>query len=115
ERSRQLQQREQLQLLVRLIYCIIIAIPTFLVRIVWTSLAPKNNRIRVSLEQQIWAGRVSRMEWALLFLATPVMFCIANVFHRRAISEIRALWRKGSPIPVMRRFYRFGSMNLLIS
>ena len=115
ERSRQLQQREQLQLLIRLIFCIMIAIPTFLVGIVWTSLVPKNNRIRVSLEQQMWAGRVSRMEWALFFLATPVMFCIANVFHRRAISEIRALWRKGSPIPIMRRFYRFGSMNLLIS
>jgi cation transport ATPase len=43
------------------------------------------------------------------------MFFVADVFHKRAIHEIRALWRKGSSVPVMRRFYRFGSMNLLIS
>ncbi|KAL8950987.1 MAG: hypothetical protein Q9183_007489, partial [Haloplaca sp. 2 TL-2023] len=48
-------------------------------------------------------------------MATPVMFFAADVFHRRAIKEIRALWRRKSQVPILRRFYRFGSMNLLIS
>ena len=32
-------------------------------------------------------------------------------FHQ----EIRALWRKGSRVPIHHRFYLFGSMNLLVS
>lgn len=76
---------------------------------------PENDPVRKALSKPMWAGRSTRMEWALFFLATPVMFLIADVFHKRAIRDIRALWRKGSPTPVLRRFYRFGSMNLLIS
>ncbi|KAK4690675.1 hypothetical protein P7C71_g6169, partial [Lecanoromycetidae sp. Uapishka_2] len=47
--------------------------------------------------------------------ATPVFFLAADVFHVRAIKEIRALWRKGSRVPRLQRFCRFGSMNLLVS
>lgn len=63
----------------------------------------------------MWAGQASRLEWALFFLATPVQFFIADVFHVRAYKEIKALWRPGNQIPILRRFYRFGSMNLLVS
>lgn len=115
ERSRKLQLRERNSLLLRLLICVIIAIPTFLLGIVWMSLVPSDNRIRVYIEQPMWAGQATRVEWALFFLSTPIMFYVADVFHRRAIRELRALWRKSSSVPILRRFYRFGSMNLLIS
>ena len=115
DRSRQLQQVEQWRLLLRLIFCLAIGIPTFLIGIVWMAFVPESDPVRKALSRPMWKGRSTRMQWALFFLATPVMFLIADVFHKRAIRDIRALWRKGSPTPVLRRFYRFGSMNLLIS
>ncbi|KAG0636642.1 E1-E2 ATPase-domain-containing protein [Tuber brumale] len=115
ERSRQLQLRERNRLLIRLIICFIIAIPTFMIGIVWMNLVSKEDRVRKYLQEPMWAGSVRRIGWALLFLSTPVMFFVADVFHKRAIHEIRALWRKGSNVPILRRFYRFGSMNLLVS
>lgn len=115
DRSRQLQQVEQWRLLLRLIFCLAIGIPTFLIGIVWMAFVPESDPVRKALSRPMWSGRSTRMQWALFFLATPVMFLIADVFHKRAIRDIRALWRKGSPTPVLRRFYRFGSMNLLIS
>jgi P-type Cu+ transporter len=33
----------------------------------------------------------------------------------RSLKELRALWRRGSRVPVWKRFVRFGSMNLLVS
>ena len=55
------------------------------------------------------------MQWALLFLATPVMFYSAGLYHRRSLKELWALWKPGSRVPVWKRFVRFGSMNLLVS
>ncbi|KAF8469132.1 E1-E2 ATPase-domain-containing protein [Kalaharituber pfeilii] len=115
ERSRHIQRTELRRFIIRAILCIIIAIPTFMIGIVWMSLVPKDNKIRQYWESQMWSGRATRLEWALFFLSTPVQFVIADVFHVRAIKEIRSLWRKGSTVPILRRFYRFGSMNLLIS
>ena len=63
----------------------------------------------------IWSGNASRLQWALFFLATPVMFYSAGIFHRRTLKEIYALWKKGSRVPVWKRFVRFGSMNMLVS
>lgn len=115
ERSRKFQLVERNRLLLRLLLSVIIAIPTFLLGIVWMALVPKENSIRIYIEQPMWAGQATRVEWALFILSTPVMFYVANIFHLRAIREIRALWRSSSSVPVLRRFYRFGSMNLLIS
>lgn len=115
ERSRKLQLIERNRLLLRLLVSVIIAIPTFLLGIVWMALVPKENRIRIYIEQPMWAGQATRVEWALFILSTPIMFCVADVFHLRAVREIRALWRRSSSVPILRRFYRFGSMNLLIS
>lgn len=115
QRSQAMHVREQRRLLRRLLLSFIVAIPTLLIGVVWMSLVPKSNSIRVYFEQPVMSGRVTRAEWALLFLATPVMFLAADVFHIRAIKEIRALWRRSSRVPILRRFYRFGSMNLLIS
>lgn len=115
ERARKMQLRERNRILIRLIFCVLIAIPTFLLGIVWMMLVPKDNPIRLYIEKPMWAGQATRVEWALFILSTPVMFWVADIFHKRAIHEIRALWRKGSNVPILRRFYRFGSMNLLIS
>lgn len=115
DRSRAMQSHERLRLLSRLLFVLAVAIPTFVIGIVFMSLVSPKNRIRMYLEEPIWAGRVSRIEWALFIMTTPVMFYGTDVFHVRAVKEIRALWRPGSRVPISRRFYRFGSMNLLIS
>lgn len=115
QRSQAMQKHEQRRLLGRLLFSFVVAIPTLLIGVVWMSLVPASNKIRMFFDQPVWAGAVTRADWALFILATPVMFLAADVFHLRAIKEIRALWRRGSRVPLMRRFYRFGSMNMLIS
>lgn len=115
QRSQAMHVREQRRLLRRLLLSFIVAIPTLLIGVVWMSLVPKSNSIRMYFEEPFLSGMVTRAEWALFFLATPIMFLAADVFHIRAIKEIRALWRRSSRVPILRRFYRFGSMNLLIS
>ena len=115
QRSRAMQLHERRRLLFRHLISLIFAIPTLLIGVVWMSIVPSTNTTRMYLETPIWAGNVTRSDWALFILATPVYLLAADVFHRRAIKEIRALWRRGSKVPILRRFYRFGSMNLLIS
>lgn len=115
DRSREIQLRERRRFLSRLLFVFIVAIPTFIIGIVFMSLVPATNPARRYLSGPIWSGKVSRMEWAMLIMTTPVMFYGADLFHVRAMKEIRALWRPGSKVPILRRFFRFGSMNLLIS
>lgn len=115
QRSQMVRRREQRHLLLRLLFTFIVAIPTFIIGIVFMSLVPHDNRTRKWFERPIWAGNVTREEWALFIITTPVMLFGADVFHTRSFKEIRALWRRKSPTPILRRFYRFGSMNLLIS
>jgi cation transport ATPase len=106
--------RERLNLLYRLAFSFIVAIPTFIIGIVYMTLVSPHNPTRMYLMTPLWAGRVPLGEWALFIMSTPVMFYSAGSFHRRSIKEIRALWRKGSKTPVWKRFVRFGSMNLLV-
>ena len=115
QRSQLMQKHEQRRLMIRLLFSFIVAIPTLLVGVVWMSLVPSTNTVRQFFEQETWAGTVTRADWALFILATPVFFLAADVFHVRAIKEIRILWRRGSKVPVLQRLYRFGSMNLLVS
>ncbi|KAL8885992.1 MAG: hypothetical protein Q9192_006553, partial [Flavoplaca navasiana] len=115
DQSRSMQIQEKNILIRRLILCLITSIPTLLIGVVWMSLVPATNSIRMYFETAVWSGTVTRAQWALCILATPIMFCGASVFHVRAIKEIRALWRPRSQVPILRRFYRFGSMNLLVS
>ena len=115
ERSQSMQIQERKRMMKRLLLSFIFAIPTLLIGVVWMSLVPNSNAVRQFFAQPVWSGEVTRAEWALFILATPVMFFAADVFHVRALKEIRALWRKGSKVPLLQRFYRFGSMNLLIS
>ena len=113
-RARHMQAKEQRALLFRLAFSVIVAIPTFIIAIVYMSLVPSSNPTRMWFMEPMWAGNASRSEWALLFLATPVMFYSAGMFHRRSLKEIWALWKKRST-PLWKRFVRFGSMNLLVS
>ncbi|PLB38496.1 putative copper resistance-associated P-type ATPase [Aspergillus candidus] len=115
DRSRAMQRQAKSRLLARFLFVLLVVIPTFVIGIVFMTLVSPENETRKYLEQPIWAGNVSRQEWALLIMATPVMLYGADLFHVRAIKEIYSLWRPGSRVPVLRRFYRFGSMNLLIS
>ncbi|KAG1820202.1 heavy metal translocatin [Suillus subaureus] len=115
EFTRSLQQREQRALLLRLFFTFIIAMPTFIIGVVYMSLVPGSNSTKQYLMGPMWKGNASRIEWALFFLATPVYFYGAGSFHRRSIKEIRSLWRKESTTPIVKRFTRFGSMNLLVS
>ncbi|KOS39830.1 hypothetical protein ACN38_g9323 [Penicillium nordicum] len=115
DRSRAIQHHERSRLLARLLFVFISAIPTFFIGIVFMSLVSSENSVRMYLEQTMWSGSVTRIEWALFIMSTPVMFYGTDVFHTRAMKEVYALWRPGSRVPILRRFYRFGSMNLLIS
>ena len=112
--ARNMRMKEQTKMLRRLVFTIIIAIPSFVLAIVYGSLVKKDNASRKYLLEPMWTGNTSRLEWALLFLATPVMFYSANVFHQRCIKEIRALWKRGSRATLLRRFTRFGSMSMLV-
>ena len=115
DRSRAIQLHERRRMLCRLLFVFAVTIPTFILGVVFMSLVSSDNPIRVYLQESIWAGSVSRMEWALFIMTTPVMFYGTDIFHVRAMKEVHALWRPGSRVPLLRRFCRFGSMNLLIS
>jgi Cu+-exporting ATPase len=114
DRARLLQAEERRRLLHRLSFSVLIAVPTFIIGVVFMSLVSTKDRTRSFLMEPMWAGNVSRIQWSLFFLATPVMFYSAGNFHKRSLKEIHALWRRGSRTPVWKRFIRFGSMNLLV-
>ncbi|KAG2128302.1 heavy metal translocatin [Suillus bovinus] len=115
ERTRHMQRREQRVLLQHLFFTFIITIPTFVIGVVYMSLLPASNPTKLYLMKPMWNGNASLIEWVLFFLATPVYFYGAGTFHRRSIKEIGTLWRKGSTTPIIKRFTKFGSMNLLVS
>ena len=85
QRSKATQRREQKRLLFRLFLSFIVAIPTFVIGVVWMSLVPSSNRSRRFFEQVVWAGADTRADWVMFILATPIFFFAADVFHIRAI------------------------------
>ena len=115
DRSRALHAKERRRILVRLALSIIAAIPAFIIGIVFMSILPSHSPTRIFIMQDSGIGGVSRAEWALFIIATPVYFCAADRFHVRAIKEVIVLWRPGSRTPILQRFTRFGSMNMLLS
>ncbi|KAI9467063.1 heavy metal translocatin [Lactarius psammicola] len=115
DRARLLQAKEKRSLLYRLGFSVIVAIPAFIISVVFMSLVSSQNPTRRFLMGPMWSGNASRIQWSLFFLATPVMFYSAGSFHRRSLKEVYALWRRGSRTPIWKRFLRFGSMNLLVS
>ena len=115
QRAQYMHRQEQLTLLYRLVFATAIAIPTFVIGVVYMSLVPSSNSTRRWWMKPILAGNSSRVQWTLFFLATPVMFYSASLYHRRSLKELYALWKRNSRVPVWKRFIRFGSMNLLVS
>ncbi|KAI8648726.1 hypothetical protein NCS55_01480900 [Fusarium keratoplasticum] len=113
ERAAQMHTRIRQRILYRVLLSIVVAIPAFIIGIVFMTLVPPTNPGRQYLMEQLRG--VTRAEWALFIMATPVYFLAADVFHRRTIKELHSLWKRGSPVPILRRFYRFGSMDMLMS
>ncbi|KAF8075861.1 heavy metal translocatin [Lyophyllum atratum] len=113
--ARIIYRKEQKQLLLRLLVAVIVAIPIFIIGIVYMSLLPQDSPGRRYFDKSMWVGEVSRGEWVLFILSTPVMFYSAEAFHRRSLQELWFLWRPASRASMASRFFRFGSMNLLIS
>lgn len=114
DRARSMQAIERNTLFRRLIVAVIISMPTFVIGVVFMSLVKEGNSARAFLMKPMWTGNTSLIQWALFFLASPVQFYCAGIFHRKSIKEIRSLWRRGSMIPIYKRLFRFGSMNLLV-
>lgn len=114
ERSKEIQRNHLRQILYRVIFTGIICVPTFVLGIVYMTLLPDSNKEKHHLMMP-WVSGISRLQMALFVLATPVYFFAADVFHKRAFKEIWTLWRPGSRTPLLQRFYRFGSMNTLMS
>ncbi|KAI0152602.1 heavy metal translocating P-type ATPase [Xylariaceae sp. FL1272] len=112
-RSKQIQARHQKEIFLRALVTTIIAIPTFIIGIVYMSLVQTGPGRELLMKP--WVSGINRAQIALFILATPVYFLTADLFHRRTIKEVRTIWRPGSQVPILRRFYRFGSMNMLIS
>lgn len=113
ERAKEMHARVQRRIFLRVLLSVLVAIPTFVIGIVYMALLPENDSNRQYLMEPLRG--VSRAEWALFILATPVYFFAADVFHRRTMKELYTLWKPGSSVPILRRLYRFGSMDMLIS
>jgi len=114
ELSKRLQRQHQKQIFRRVLFAGLVCIPSFVIGIVFMGLLPEDNHSK-HLMMEPWVSGISRAQMALFIMATPVYFFAADQFHRRAFKEIRTLWRRGSRVPVIQRFYRFGSMNTLMS
>lgn len=113
EHLRKLAKKEVWRIITRLVIATTIAIPTFIFGIVFMLLLPLDHHLRMWVEEPIWAGNASRASWILLFLSTPVYFFAADLFHRKAIVEIKSLWLHKNSFK--KRLFKFGSMNLLMS
>lgn len=113
EHLRKLTRKETRSIFFRLVLATVIAVPTLIFGIVAMSLLPKSHSFRRWIEEPIWTGNVSRVVWILLFLSTPVYFFAADIFHRKTLKELRALWFNKSSWH--KRFFQFGSMNMLMT
>ncbi|VBB80251.1 Putative type IB cation-transporting ATPase [Podospora comata] len=112
ERSKLIQRKHQRAILYRVIFTGLVCIPTFVIGIVYMMLIPHEKAHTL---MKPWTSGINRAQIALFILATPVYFGAADVFHRSAVKEIATLWRRGSRVPILKRFYKFGSMNTLMS
>lgn len=113
ERSRKMLARTRRQIFYRVILSVTIAIPALIIGIVHMNLVSEHNPGAMYLMETL--GGVSRAEWVNFIMATPVYFFAADIFHLRTLKELYNPWKPGSTIPLARRLYRFGSMDMLIS
>lgn len=112
EHLKKLAKKEVLKIVIRLGIATAFAIPTFVFGIVAMLLLPSDHPFRIWVEEPLWTGNVSRGTWIMFILSTPVYFFAADVFHRKALLEIKSLWlHKNS---MKKRLFKFGSMNMLM-
>ncbi|KAI0835118.1 heavy metal translocatin [Hypoxylon sp. FL0890] len=134
ERSKQMQAVLRRKISLRAWFTTITVIPTFIIGVVYMSLVPDHNPSKMFLMEP-WKPGISRAQLALCIMATPVYFYAANLFHRQAITEVRSMWVPRKPSraeevnydrederhdepklrKILQRFYRFGSMDMLVS
>ncbi|CAD0096415.1 unnamed protein product [Aureobasidium mustum] len=115
QRSREIQAAERRKILIRFMLCLITAIPNFVIGIVYMTLVNHQNAGRRYLMQNIWAGTVSRADWALFIMGSIIYFFAADIFHIRSLQGIYLMWKPSSRTPLSHRLLRFGNMNMLIS
>jgi heavy metal translocating P-type ATPase len=113
QRSREMLAKERRAIAIRALMSIITAIPTLIIGVIYMNLVAEDDPGYKFIMQPVHG--VSLAEWATFALSTPIYLFAADHFHRRTLKEIWALWRPRSPVPIGKRFYRFGSMNMLIS
>ncbi|KAL1590485.1 hypothetical protein WHR41_00535 [Cladosporium halotolerans] len=113
QRSREMLAKERRAIFLRALFSTITAIPTLIIGVIYMNLVPKHDPGYMFMMHRLHG--VSRAEWATFAMATPVYFFATDHFHRRTLKELYALWGPRSPAPIFKRFYRFGSMNMLVS
>lgn len=113
EHLKKMAKKSTREILIRLTITTIFAIPTFIFGVVGMALLKPENKFRMWLMMPLWHGNASRVVWILLILSTPVYFFMADIFHRKAIKEIKTLWIQKNNW--RRRLFKFGSMSLLMS
>lgn len=118
QRSQLLAKKSRHKLISRTLFVFLISIPTFVVGMIGMSPIGMNpdlppDSFWSKLRSTVGPGSVTLSTWILFALATPVYFYGADTFHGKAIKEVKALWRPG--VSYTQRFFRFGSMNLLMS
>ncbi|KAB8349601.1 hypothetical protein FH972_023625 [Carpinus fangiana] len=111
--QRKMRQQHRRGIILRVWLSVIVAIPAFIIGVVYMNLVPKHSASLRWLMTDLLG--VPRAEWAMFVLATVVYFGATSWFITRASKDLWSLWRPGSSTPLIRRFYRFGTMNLLIS
>ncbi|CAK7270300.1 hypothetical protein SEPCBS119000_004018 [Sporothrix epigloea] len=114
ERSKLIQAKHRRQYLYRVLFTGLACVPTLVIGVIYMTAMPKTNAGRLYMMRP-WTSGISRAQVALFVLATLVYFFAADIFHKRSLKEIRFLWRRSGQTPFFQRFYRFGSMNTLIS
>ncbi|THY35458.1 heavy metal translocatin [Aureobasidium pullulans] len=115
QRSREIHAAERRKILLRFTLSLVTAVPTFIIGIVYMTLVNHENGGRRYLMQHIWAGTVSRADWALFIMGTVIYFFAADIFHIRSLQGIYLMWKPSSKTPLSHRLLRFGNMNMLIS
>lgn len=113
DRSKRMLAHERKAVFLRALLSLVAAIPTLIIGIVYMNLVPKQDPGYQYLMHPLHG--VPRAEWATFVMSTVVYFFATDHFHRRTLRELVALWRPRSQVPISKRFYRFGSMNMLIS
>ncbi|GAB7366871.1 hypothetical protein MBLNU230_g1233t1 [Neophaeotheca triangularis] len=113
QRSREMLRKETKAIFLRVLLAVVAAIPSLVIGVIYMNVVSYDDPSYRYLMQPVHG--VSRAEWATFVTATPVYLFAADHFHRRTAKEVFALWRPRSSVPIAKRFYRFGSMNMLIS